>query len=224
MVTEMPSPRRIDCHYLISAWSPATSTPTVEPTIDEHALLYQAAGALMTSEPLVPRKVYAPDPLPVTFPAVIADAELPTQLLPPEGFPKMAEFWGTFGAVHPWKPMLYLLVTLPVFMTEEIAGPMVTMRITEYRQAGSAQPGEIFAQIGGTITAAGQPVAGAWVRIEEALGATLAATSTAEDGRFTFGALQPGTFVIRVRATGFTEASRTVEVPSPSGNYDFQIT
>jgi hypothetical protein len=224
MVTDMPSPRRIDCHYLISAWSPATSTPTVEPTLDEHALLYQAAGALMTSEPLVPRKIYAPDPLPGTFPAVIADAELPTQLLPPEGFPKMAEFWGTFGTVHPWKPMLYLLVTLPVVLTEEIAGPMVTMRITEYRQSGSPQPGEIFAQIGGTITSAGQPVAGAWVRIEDTLGASIAATSTADDGRFTFGGLQPGTFVLRVRATGFTEATRTVDVPSASGNYDFQIT
>jgi hypothetical protein len=101
---------------------------------------------------------------------------------------------------------------------------MVTMRITEYRQSGSTRPAEIFAQIGGTITSAGQPVTGAWVRIEDALGAAISATTTAEDGRFTFGALQPGTFVIRVRATGFAEATRTVEVPSPSGNYDFQIT
>jgi hypothetical protein len=115
-------------------------------------------------------------------------------------------------------------VTLPVILTEEIAGPMVTMRITEYRQSGSAQPGEIFAQIGGTITSAGQPVAGAWVRIEEPLGAAIAAAPTAEDGRFTFGGLQPGTFVLRVRATGFTESTRTVDVPSASGNYDFQIT
>jgi hypothetical protein len=224
MVTDSPAPRRIDCHYLISAWSPAPATPTVEPTIDEHGLLYQTAGALMTSEPLVPRQIYAPDPLPATFPAVIADAELPTQVLPPEGFPKIAEFWGTFGTVHPWRPMLYFLVTLPVILTEEIAGPMVTMRITEYRQSGSGQPGEIFAQIGGTITSAGQPVAGAWVRIEETLGAPIAAITTAEDGRFTFGNLQPGTFVLRVRAAGFTEATRTVAVPSPSGNYDFQIT
>jgi hypothetical protein len=35
--------------------------------------------------------------------------------------------------------MLYFLVTLPVILTEEIAGPMVTMRITEYRQSGSYQ-------------------------------------------------------------------------------------
>src|SRR3954452_478151 len=31
-------PLRVDCHYLISAWSPATVTPALEPTLDEHAL------------------------------------------------------------------------------------------------------------------------------------------------------------------------------------------
>lgn len=223
MVTDMPKPRQIDCHYLISAWSPATVTATVEPSIDEHALLYKAVGALMTSEPLVPRRVYAPAPLPAGFPAVIADAELPTQIVPPEGFPKIAEFWGTFGTVHPWRPMLYFLVTLPVILTEEIAGPMVTTRITEYRQSGSAAPGEVFVQIGGTVTAAGQPVAGVWVRIEDTLGATLGIANTTEDGRFTLGGLRPGTFVLRVRAIGFTEVTRTVQVPSASGNYDFQL-
>jgi len=224
MATDSPAPRRIDCHYLISAWSPAAATTTVEPSIDEHALLYKAAGALMTAEPLVPRRVYAPNPLPAGFPGVIADAELPTQLLPPEGFPKIAEFWGTFGTVHPWRPMLYVVVTLPVILSEEIAGPMVTTRITEYRQAGSPEAGEVFAEIGGTITSAGVPVAGAWVRIEDTLGAALATTTSAENGRFTFGGLRPGTYVLRVRATGFTEATRTAGVPSPSGNYDFQLT
>jgi len=28
------APRRIDCHYLISAWSPATASASVEPTVD----------------------------------------------------------------------------------------------------------------------------------------------------------------------------------------------
>src|SRR5688572_18039719 len=30
-------PDRIDCHYLISAWSPTQLAPGVEPTLDEHA-------------------------------------------------------------------------------------------------------------------------------------------------------------------------------------------
>src|SRR5262245_28859591 len=40
LINETPAPRRIDCHYLISAWSPAQQTPAIEPTLDEHALLY----------------------------------------------------------------------------------------------------------------------------------------------------------------------------------------
>src|SRR5262245_56010696 len=34
-VVESVSPRRVDCHYLISAWSPADPTPAIEPTLDE---------------------------------------------------------------------------------------------------------------------------------------------------------------------------------------------
>src|SRR5689334_24532296 len=35
-ITETRAPRRMDCHYLISAWSPANMTPAIEPTLDEH--------------------------------------------------------------------------------------------------------------------------------------------------------------------------------------------
>jgi hypothetical protein len=51
-------PMRVDCHYLISAWSPATVTPAIEPTLDEHALLYRVLAALANAEPLNPTRVY----------------------------------------------------------------------------------------------------------------------------------------------------------------------
>jgi len=226
LVTEEPAPRRMDCHYLISAWSPAALTPTVEPTFDEHALLYSAVGALMDAEPLVPRRAYAPNPLPATFPEVIADAELPTHVLPVEGFSKIAEFWETFGTVHPWKPLVYLVVTLPVIMERRIAGPMVTTRITEYRRVGQAATAEIFVEIGGTVTAGTppEPVQGAWVQIEDSLGAPAGVASTDEEGRFQFGGLTSGNFALRVRAQGFSEAFVNIQVPSPTGNYDVQLT
>jgi hypothetical protein len=102
--------RRIDCHYLISAWSPAART--MEPTLDEHALLYKAMTTLMEAEPLVPAGVYRAKPLPSDFPAALRNAALPTMLLPVERFPKIAEFWSA-GRGH-WKPTLHLVVTLPV--------------------------------------------------------------------------------------------------------------
>jgi hypothetical protein len=223
-VTDTPRPRRVDLHYLITAWSPATASASVEPTLDEHALLYKVTGTLMNGEPLIADNVYAPNPLPPGFPAAIAGVELPTHVLPVEGFPKIAEFWGTFGTIHPWKPMVYFVATLPVILSQEILGPIVTTRITEYRLQNSAAAGETEIAIGGTVTAAGNPVPGAWVRIEDLAATPIAVTASDDNGRFIFGGLQQGTFVIRVRAQGFSEATRTVAVPSPNGNYDVQLT
>jgi hypothetical protein len=220
---ETPAPRWMDCHYVISAWSPATVTPTIEPSIDEHALIYKCIAVLMQSEPLIASQVYAPDPLPPGFPPILADAELWTHMLPVDGFPKIAEFWGTFGATHPWRPMAYFIVALPVLLRRTIAGPMVTTRITEYRQPTSADPAEICIQIGGITTAAGQPVANAWVQLEDTLTTPLQVTTTDEQGHFTFSALQQGPFVLRVRAQGHNETTKAITVPSPRGNYDVQL-
>jgi hypothetical protein len=109
--------RRLDCHYLITAWSPATKS--VEPAQDEHALLYKATAALMAAEPLVPSKVYNGKPLPKNFPAVFRDAQLPTTIFPVERFAKIAEFWTATKGVQ-WKPTIHLIVTLPVFSNGEI--------------------------------------------------------------------------------------------------------
>jgi hypothetical protein len=229
IVSETPAPRRIDCHYLITAWSPAELTPAVEPTLDEHALLAEVTGVLMQNEALIPREVYAPDPLPTIFPPEVADAELPTAVLPVEGFLKLAEFWGTMGEGHRWKPAVYLVVTIPVILRTEIAVPMVTTRITEYRQTGKPETAEVWIQIGGHVLDATSPledgspapVAGAWVRLENIGGEPLQTTGTNDEGRFTFGRLRPGGYQLRWRATGHPEpAPRSIDVPSPSGEYD----
>jgi hypothetical protein len=110
--TQRPARRWIDCHYLISAWSPATRN--VEPTMDEHGLLSKAISALMESEPLQPAKIFGAKPLPRDFPAALRDGALPMILLPMERFPKIGEFWST-GRGH-WKPTIHLVVTLPILM------------------------------------------------------------------------------------------------------------
>ena len=222
-VTETRAPRRMDCHYLISAWSPANMTPAIEPTLDEHALLYKTVAALMNSEPLVPRNIFSPNPLPAGFPAVIADAELPTTILPMEGFPKLAEFWGSPGTRHSWKPAVYLIVTLPVVLATDDAGPMVTTRFIEYELQEGTTPAEIDVEIGGTITNAGNPIPAAWVRIEDIAFNPIAVTTANEIGRFIFSGLKPGTYVLRVRSQGFSETTRKVDVPSANGNYDVQL-
>jgi hypothetical protein len=225
IATDTPAPRRVDCHYLITAWSPASET--VERTLDEHKLLYDLTAVVMQHESLVPREVYAPDPLPVDFPGLIADTELPMTILPVEGFPKYAEFWGTMGNIHPWKPAVYLTVTLPVALLKEVAGPLVTTRITEYRQSSTPGTAETRIQIGGTVldtsVSPSKPLAGAWVRLEAVTGALLQSTESDELGRFTFASLQAGSYHLLYGAPRFGEKVRPVDVPSPTGEYDLRF-
>jgi hypothetical protein len=220
---ETPAPRRIDCHYLISAWSPAEIMPAVEPTLDEHALLYKVTGALMNSEPMVPRSIYHPDPIAATFPEIIADAQLPMSVAPAEGFSKLAEFWGSVN--WRWKPVVSLVVTLPVVLDGSAAGPMVTTRITEFRHAGEMDTSDQFVQIGGYVLDATvdpvQPIANAWVQLESPGGTVIKTTKSNEHGQYIFDRLQPGAYQLRWRTAGKAEpAIRDIEVPSPTGEYD----
>ncbi len=55
-VYETPPPRRVDCHYLISAWSPVQPSPGIDPTPDEHALLAEVARVLGAATSSIPRR------------------------------------------------------------------------------------------------------------------------------------------------------------------------
>ncbi len=230
-VTETPLPRYVDASYLITAWDPAAPSPAVEPNIVEHELLWNVTVALMDSDPLTPSKIYFPQPLPIGFPAVIEDAELPTTVLPREGFGKHAEFWGTMpGHNHPWRPAVLLILTLPVLQPVISSGPMVTTRITEYRAVGNTGGGlDMWAEIGGTVLDAtvvpATPVSGVWVAIEDAGGVQLASTTTDGKGRFIFDRLRPGNYQLRFVGTNRPAMPpRNITVPSPTGEYNLQFT
>jgi hypothetical protein len=221
--TRSPEPTRVDCHYLVSAWSPATVTPAIEPTLDEHALLYAAAAALLQAAPVRPAAVYPPgsaalaavDPL-------IRDGELPLEVLPPEGFLKLSEFWSSMGTGGRWKPAIWLVVTVPVAMPTELSGPLVTTRIIEFRTGADPATAETLVQIAGTVTGAAGPLEHAVVRLERD-GAVLQTYDTAADGRFTFGALRTGPHVLGVTAAGVGAVTRGITVPDPQGHYDIAV-
>ena len=220
-VSETPAPRRIDCHYLISAWSPAGVSPAVESDLDEQALLYQVTAVLMNNEPLVPQRVYGSDPLPPSFPETIAEAELPTMILPVEGFPKLAEFWGAMGAGHRWKPAVYLVVTLPVMLQAREIGPMVTTRVVTYHRVGYPGLAEEWIQVAGLVldarTELPQPLDGVAVHLETPTGEELQATETNQHGQFAFGKLARGEYRLRARHVDLGEVTRDREIPPPRG-------
>ncbi len=233
LIYEQPAPARLDCHYLISAWSPETVGPQLEPTLDEHMLLYQAAAALMREAPLSPSRVHHTNPTPPNnWPDQFWNVDLPTVVAPHEGFPKLAEFWGSMGSPQPWKPVLYLILTVPVGLHQEVAGPMVTTRTTEYRRSGQASPGQVWIQIGGHVLNKASlqpnqeplPVAGAWVGLRTTSGELLRSTETDRSGQYTFNDMAMGDYELNVSAPGYHRNTFSVGAPSPSGRYDVELT
>jgi hypothetical protein len=67
------------------------------------------------------------------------------------------------------------------------------------------------------------PVGQAWVGLEAPTGELLQTTETDAAGRFVFGGLRMGTYALRVRARGFAEGLRSIDVPSPDGDYSVRL-
>jgi len=147
-------------------------------------------------------------------------------LAPPEGFIKLAEFWGTMGEKHRWKPVLYLIVTLPLFLPIRRSGPMVTTAFIRMQATGAPASAETFIQIGGTVRDAQtppQPVSGVWVELLTMTNERLQLASTDRDGRFTFMRVASGPYQLRASRTGLGVLTRNVEVPSLTGEYDLEF-
>ena len=227
-VAELPAPARVDCHYLISAWSPATATPQVEPTQDEHDLLYAVTVVLMDESPLNARRIYgvpaSSSGWPVEYQPYFG-SDLPTEVLPAEGFPKYAEFWGTMGQASPWRPTVYVVVTVPVVSREPaVAGPPVTTVRTDAGQEGiPASAGTLYV-VGGVVRgASGAAVGRAWVALETTANVRLQQADADPQGRFRFAGLSAGTYQLRFAAPGHGAKTEEVDVPSPSGSYDLKF-
>jgi len=226
-IVEIPPPRRVDCHYLISAWSPASVTMAFDPTPDEHALLAETARVLGAHDELDPVAIYALSNPPGAPPATIKDERFPLTLLPVEGFPKYAEFWGTMGQDSRWKPCVYTVITIPLKEAPVPAGPMVTTALFDTRVTDAPQTSDTLMQFGGTVRASAAPnaapVAGAWVELRTTGGVRRQLIRTDIDGRFLFVQVAAGAYQLRASATGFGSITQAIYVPAPNGNYDMHF-
>ena len=220
------SPDWLECNYIVSAWSPAQPSPAVEPTLDEHQLLYEAAHAFFRHVPLSPTGVYPPGAPELALWGRFQDEHLPMSVAPPEGYPGIGDFWSSMGQDARWRPSLFLTVSIPVELTEDLSGPMVLTRFASYRVTDSEGAGDTLLQIGGHVIdngAAGgpAPLVGVFVSLED-LGSNqvLAVQRTDQDGRFTFERLRAANYRLSTRAVGLPVNTRDIAVPEPSGHYD----
>lgn len=225
-------PPQINCHYLITAWSPAQSNPAVEPVFDEHALLYDVAAALLRHDPLQPSRILTPSTGLNDWPARFRDQELPLTLSSAEGFTKLSEFWHSMGEGAGWKPALHISVPLPVTLLTSVAGPSVTSILTQYQPDQLVETADSWvAWIGGMVLDATRPLPNgspaplpdAWVALETLGGAIVQSTQSNPQGQFTFRQIQTGDYILRARIAGRAEVQRSVGVLSENGRYDIQL-
>jgi hypothetical protein len=129
------------------------------------------------------------------------------------------DFWTALGA--PPRPAFYLVVTIAMDLQLSVEGPLVTTTTTGYQQGADVSTREERINMGGIVRdATGRGVADAWVRLEPAGRIEV----TPNDGRFVFVDVRQGTnLTLRARAAGLGEVSRTVDIPSQTGEYNLQF-
>lgn len=218
-VVQTRVPTRLNCRYLISAWSPAKTNPLTDPAIDEDVLLYEVARVLLENSPLDAEQIYPPGSLPAGFPDDMLAPPLPAVVASSEPFPKLADFWMRMDTI--WKPVVDLTVTLPVAHAPRAPVPAVTTLLGEYGTLDHAALEELLV-IGGVVRASPSedPVPSAWVRLVE-----LDAIVTADlAGRFVFADIRRGSYTLEAGGPGLTAGTQHIDVPTLSGNYDVHVT
>jgi len=203
---------RVQASYCITAWSPAMATGGISPPLDEHKLLADVLRVLLRY-PELPGSVLAGT-------LIGQQPPLSTVVIQPDATKIVNDFWTAIGGEL--RPSLDYRVSLSLDYRDLVSGPMVTTQISAFTQWDPASAPEERIQIGGQVADSAvppQPVPNAWVRLDS--NGAMAVSDT--DGRFVFQGVTRGAHVLRVRAVGFTDSVRNIQVPEPSGDYNVTL-
>jgi Pvc16 N-terminal domain/Carboxypeptidase regulatory-like domain len=206
-VRQVP-PLRTDCTYLVTAWSSQTGAAKV---IEEHRLLAETL-VWLTRFPTIPASYLFGIMVNQPFP-------IPTQVAQMEEDENAGQFWSALGIAP--RSTFSLRVTVALDLQVQSEGALMTTAIANYQQDANAATAEEWINIGGVVRDnTGQPVQGAWVRLEPAR----LVQYTDANGGFIFARIRrANNYTLRVVAQGLGEITRTVDVPSPSGEYNLQF-
>lgn len=203
-LTIIDFPVRIECTYLITAWSKGAEIPGVEKELQEHRLLSQVLFVLFRN-PTLPRPYLT---------GIIANPELDVPMISAQAGDDGAspDFWS--GLETYVRPSIHCRITLEMPLGLDVSGMPVT---TVNPRVG----GEELFIIGGTVrdrnVPSRPPIADAWVRLDP--GNRI--TTTDRQGRFVFDRVAAGNHNLTVRAVGFQQGTLAIAVPD--GPYDLQL-
>lgn len=210
-------PAYFDCHYLISAWSPAEDSEAISPVRDEHEVLAEALRVLMRNPDVIPAALGVAGGGPV-FQA----AHVYLTVAPPEVPRVLNDFWSTMKL--PWRPAIQLIATAPLdLLLDAPPAPLLTTFVQRYVLiGGTAGNVDERIQIGGWVlrNSDDSPIAGASVRLT----ATGEEVITDAGGRYTFAGLRRGVHRLRAVAAGFTAIERDLDLPvAPPDDHIFKL-
>jgi hypothetical protein len=174
-VTTRRPPVRLDCNYMVTAWSNEVE--------DEHRLLTGATRVLFRN-PILPQDVLQGE--------LAGDIEIMTEVAQPESFKDVVDIWSVLD--NDLHPSVRVKITIPLELDVEYSTPSVTgsdigMDPPTWKP-GPTRP----MRMSGRVERDGQPVAGALVRAGQS------SATTDEHGDYTLNIVTPGQQVLWVRA------------------------
>ena len=208
-------PVYLDCHYLISAWSPTEDSDLASPVLDEHQLLSETLRVLLRNPDVVPAALGIPG-----GGVVFQNAHVYLSVAPPEPPRVLNDFWSTMKL--PWRPAVMLVVTAPLdLLMDSAPSPLVTTFIQRFAQIGSTTIEEII-DIGGLVLRAADqsPIPGASVvRLDNNDTAI-----TDAQGRYVLTGIPRGVHRFQASASTMTAVELDIDIPAASPtNYIFQL-
>lgn len=205
-------PLRVDCSYLVTAWSPKVKEFKIE---EEHQLL-GAAFLWLSGFPTIPVQYLTGTLADQPFPP-------PTLVAQMDGARNTAEFWTALGI--PPRPCFNLIVTIAMDLGVEVPeGPPVAKKEIHLNQINAPEANEtVVFQIGGTVRDATEHerhIDGVEVLLVEQ-----GTRSTSDkEGQFSFSGLSEGSYKLRVTKQGYTTKTKAIQVPGNSPTaYDIDL-
>lgn len=205
-------PCRVKASFCITAWSPATATPGVDPYLDEHNLLAAVLRALLRYPEFPPMALVG---------TLVGQAlSMPTIVAQPDAARNTGDFWNAIGGQL--RPSIEYSVTISLdyrAVDEGTLASSVTSRTSERVGDRLSAPFDTRYAIGGTVwsnSTPNVPVPDAWVRVDQTGELAVADAS----GRFTMQRMPPGNYTLTVRASGFKQGSKMLAVPLQAGSFD----